>query len=223
MFKNVLILSLLAGVTAFTPRANVRQAVPLFAEKINDKIDLESKKVVNNEALEAGDKAVYCRCWKSETFPLCDGSHMKWNKETGDNLGPLIVDTPKVLTGAEYLKTMSGGDGPETGGKIPATALWIADIGTPKTIDFMRAAEIKHGRIAMWAFAGWCAAITGTHFPGMLSISQVNVRGVGFVIRKWELRGVKTRVSPLRIQKAEDGLRVAFLHSNLLSHKIPAC
>ncbi|KAJ1403772.1 hypothetical protein B484DRAFT_225131, partial [Ochromonadaceae sp. CCMP2298] len=31
------------------------------------------------------------RCWKSETFPYCDGSHVKHNKETGDNLGPLII------------------------------------------------------------------------------------------------------------------------------------
>ena len=144
-------------------------------------------------------------------------------EEAAEEAPPAPAPAPKVLTGAEYLKTMSGGDGPETGGKIPATALWIADIGTPKTMDFMRAAEIKHGRIAMWAFAGWCAAITGTHFPGMLSISQVNDRGVGSVIRKWELRGVQTLVSPLRIQKAEEGLRVAFLHLNLLSHKIPAC
>jgi hypothetical protein len=79
---------------------------------------------------------------------------------------------PKMMTGGEYLKTMSGGDGPETGGKIPATAMWIADFGTPATMDFFRASEIKHGRIAMFAFGGWCAAVAGIHFPGMLSISE---------------------------------------------------
>jgi CDGSH-type Zn-finger protein len=36
-------------------------------------------------------KAVYCRCWKSAKFPYCDGAHNKYNKETGDNLGPLII------------------------------------------------------------------------------------------------------------------------------------
>jgi len=35
-----------------------------------------------------------------------------------------------------------------------------------------RAAEIKHGRIAMWAFAGWCVALAHVHFPGYLSISE---------------------------------------------------
>lgn len=40
--------------------------------RINHKIDLDSEKVVNMEELEKGKK-VYCRCWLSGTFPLCDG------------------------------------------------------------------------------------------------------------------------------------------------------
>ena len=41
--------------------------------------------------IEDSGKKVFCRCWKSKTFPYCDGSHVAHNKETGDNLGPLIV------------------------------------------------------------------------------------------------------------------------------------
>lgn len=48
--------------------------------KINHKIDLESPKVATQEKLSAGDKKVYCRCWQSGTFPLCDGGHMKHNE-----------------------------------------------------------------------------------------------------------------------------------------------
>jgi CDGSH-type Zn-finger protein len=68
--------------------------------------------------IEDSGKKVFCRCWKSKTFPLCDGSHVavRWasvcacccargsravshppqhNKATGDNLGPLIVNKAK--------------------------------------------------------------------------------------------------------------------------------
>ena len=65
--------------------------------------------------IEDSGKKVFCRCWKSKTFPYCDGSHVgvrcaavralcgtnascpaQHNQETGDNLGPLIVTKPKA-------------------------------------------------------------------------------------------------------------------------------
>lgn len=39
--------------------------------------------------------AAYCRCWRSKTFPMCDGSHAAFNKETGDNTGPLVIKKSK--------------------------------------------------------------------------------------------------------------------------------
>ena len=64
-------------------------------KRINLKIDLDSPKVATQDTVCRGDKNVYCRCWLSETFPNCDGTHMKHNKATGDNVGPLIVSVPK--------------------------------------------------------------------------------------------------------------------------------
>merc|ERR1719183_437450 len=80
----------LAGVTARSSMTSLR-----MAERVNTKIDLDSPKVATQDSLKAGDKCVYCRCWKSETFPKCDGAHMKHNEATGDNLGPLIVSVEK--------------------------------------------------------------------------------------------------------------------------------
>lgn len=63
---------------------------------INPGIKKESPKVVDNIDVEdLGNKAVFCRCWRSKKFPYCDGSHGKHNDATGDNVGPLIIQDSK--------------------------------------------------------------------------------------------------------------------------------
>ena len=32
-----------------------------------------------------------CRCYKSAKFPLCDGTHVKHNEESGDNVAPAVI------------------------------------------------------------------------------------------------------------------------------------
>jgi len=72
---------------------NTMSKVPGFQPaRINNSIKLDSPKVVDTVEIEdIGDKAVFCRCWKSKKFPYCDGSHAKHNELTGDNVAPLIV------------------------------------------------------------------------------------------------------------------------------------
>lgn len=61
-------------------------------EWLNKTIEKEKAKVADTFQIEdLGDKMVFCRCWKSKKFPYCDGSHNEHNKETGDNVGPIIV------------------------------------------------------------------------------------------------------------------------------------
>ncbi|XP_010866291.1 CDGSH iron-sulfur domain-containing protein 1 [Esox lucius] len=60
--------------------------------KVNLDLQKDNPKVVDAFDIEdIGDKAVYCRCWRSKKFPYCDGSHAKHNQVTGDNVGPLIM------------------------------------------------------------------------------------------------------------------------------------
>lgn len=100
--KYFLLALLATNVSGFTPVSKPNTQTALFAEyetidgeaKINLKIDLDSPKVATMDELENGKK-VYCRCWLSGTFPNCDGTHMKHNEATGDNVGPLIVSVKK--------------------------------------------------------------------------------------------------------------------------------
>lgn len=71
------------------------------SRKVNNKVKLDATKIVDTikcpeieDSAQCKDgKVVMCRCWKSATFPYCDGSHNSHNKETGDNVGPLIIST----------------------------------------------------------------------------------------------------------------------------------
>merc|ERR1712194_844806 len=47
--------------------------------------------------------------------------------------------------------------------------LGLANLGSESTLAWFRAAELKHGRVAMLATTGYLVQATGAHFPGMLS------------------------------------------------------
>nr|XP_026647757.1 CDGSH iron-sulfur domain-containing protein 2 [Zonotrichia albicollis] len=89
------------GVLALLGYLAVRPFLPKKKQQkdslINLKIQKENPKVVNEINIEdlCLTKA-YCRCWRSKTFPVCDGSHNKHNELTGDNVGPLILKKKEV-------------------------------------------------------------------------------------------------------------------------------
>ncbi|XP_059846267.1 CDGSH iron-sulfur domain-containing protein 1-like isoform X1 [Hypanus sabinus] len=60
--------------------------------RVNPAIDKYILEVVHNFDVEDLDiKTCFCRCWRSNKFPYCDGSHRKHNSIARDNVGPLII------------------------------------------------------------------------------------------------------------------------------------
>jgi CDGSH-type Zn-finger protein len=84
LFLHVVVLIAVALIKLVLPRA---------PSKINAEIKKDDPKVVDLLEIEDLDKekVSYCRCWKSKKFPYCDGAHNDHNKDTGDNIGPLVL------------------------------------------------------------------------------------------------------------------------------------
>lgn len=85
----------------FSKPAAKRDAHPDWINKTQQK---DKEKVADTIQIEdLAEKAAYhafCRCWKSKKFPRCDGSHTQHNKETGDNVGPVVLKRKKPAAAA---------------------------------------------------------------------------------------------------------------------------
>ncbi len=116
------------------------------SSRINQKIDLDSPKevatidkLIENDGGAGGgggvnnSKKVYCRCWQSNTFPLCDGAHVAHNKVSRDNVGPLIVSVATTTTMTLALDTKE----PDTSTTTTTTG-WVNKILMKSSILFRR-------------------------------------------------------------------------------------
>eukprot|EP00629_Pelagomonadales_sp_RCC1024_P009431 CAMPEP_0119259774 /NCGR_PEP_ID=MMETSP1329-20130426/458_1 /TAXON_ID=114041 /ORGANISM="Genus nov. species nov., Strain RCC1024" /LENGTH=215 /DNA_ID=CAMNT_0007259175 /DNA_START=67 /DNA_END=714 /DNA_ORIENTATION=+ len=71
--------------------------------------------------------------------------------------------------GSDYAKTLYGAGRGPVGFWDP---LNYADLGSEATVDFFRAAEVKHGRIAMMGCLGYFHHLAGITLPGYLSPTE---------------------------------------------------
>ncbi|XP_043284725.1 CDGSH iron-sulfur domain-containing protein 2 homolog [Venturia canescens] len=84
--------ALLAGVGYMSYLSFCPHGRPPPKNIVNPKIKKESAKVVDTIDVEdITEKAVFCRCWRSDNWPYCDGNHGDHNKSTCDNVGPLVI------------------------------------------------------------------------------------------------------------------------------------
>jgi hypothetical protein len=71
----------------------------------------------------------------------------------------------------------------------PLNILEFSEDTLPETIGWFRHAEIKHGRVAMAAFVGYCVQSSGFHFPWALTRSGVTyeqISAAGSPADQWD-------------------------------------
>merc|ERR1719242_2934906 len=80
------------------------------------------------------------------------------------------------------LDTIEGASNPFPDGWDPAG---LADLGTPATLAWFRAAELKHSRVAMAASVGWIVNEAGITFDGDIA-TGVSFASLGKGVQAWE-------------------------------------
>ncbi|XP_033162183.1 CDGSH iron-sulfur domain-containing protein 2 homolog [Drosophila mauritiana] len=76
---------------AYCPAARASCSAKISG-RCNNHIRKNEPKVVDMIDVEdIAEKAAFCRCWKTKNWPYCDGSHGEHNKQTGDNVGPIVI------------------------------------------------------------------------------------------------------------------------------------
>ena len=89
---------------------------------------------------------------------------------------------PKAAPRRALADLKEGASNPFPDGWDPAG---LADLGTPATLAWFRAAEIKHSRVAMAATVGWIINEAGITFDGDIA-SGVSFASLGKGVQAWE-------------------------------------
>ena len=111
-----------------------------------------------------------CRCYKSETFPHCDGSHVKHNAETGDNIGPVVLKAglPAEKRGLSFSTTTSEAEAGKAVAGPRANNYGVASTMPPdnpsKVVNILDIADVQEAVDADGALQ-FCRCFKSETFP----------------------------------------------------------
>merc|ERR1719263_2329216 len=105
---------------------------------------------------------------KSQDSHEMSSSRVGWGQPSSQNSRPLIAMRADA-SGMDGIQAPVGFFDP----------LGLSKMASDETLAWYRAAEIKHGRVAMAAFLGCCVTGLGVEFPGPIDLSGTTFKGVG--------------------------------------------
>ena len=81
----------------------MKQPINVDVKKSEAKVVSKTTLVDLQDKSKEGKTVAFCRCWRSKTFPYCDGSHTKWNEVAKDNVCTPLFLHSRILAATQSL------------------------------------------------------------------------------------------------------------------------
>jgi hypothetical protein len=120
----------------------------------------------------------YATTYKAEAIELVKSKGFFASSSSSSTGSAATTAVPETTSGGNpLLDGMEGSTNPIRS----FDPMGLATIGSDETLRWLRAAEIKHSRVAMLATTGYLVQASGFHFPGMLSNTGISFESLSAV------------------------------------------